>query len=236
VEPWAACVIGIIAGWVYMAGSRLLLHFKIDDAVDAIPVHMCGGTWGLLAAGLFSSQPRLLAAFGRDSHTGFLYSLGRGSLDAQLLLNQIVALLFLMSWAFVTMYPFFKLLNYVGWLRADSLEELVGLDMSFMRSGLEERPKAEEEVKQEDVETDAQGKKSTHNKAARFMQPVEQLVDCDVEIDCDEILGFDESWTNMTTNPALTDRRVTSTKRTTSANNKSRTEPTWSDASITWEA
>lgn len=46
VEPWAGFVIGIVAGWVYLAASALMLRLKIDDAVDAIPVHMFGGAWG----------------------------------------------------------------------------------------------------------------------------------------------------------------------------------------------
>lgn len=46
VEPWAGFVIGIVAGWVYLASSALILRFKIDDAVDAIPVHLFGGAWG----------------------------------------------------------------------------------------------------------------------------------------------------------------------------------------------
>eukprot|EP01083_Nonionella_stella_P209051 758131_1 len=45
VEPWAAAVIGLVAGWVYLGASALILKFKIDDAVDAIPVHFFGGAW-----------------------------------------------------------------------------------------------------------------------------------------------------------------------------------------------
>jgi len=45
VDTWAAVVIGIIAGWVYIGASKLLIKFRIDDAVDAIPVHMFGGAW-----------------------------------------------------------------------------------------------------------------------------------------------------------------------------------------------
>ena len=45
VETWAAVVIGITAGWVYLAISKLLIRLRIDDAVDAIPVHMGGGAW-----------------------------------------------------------------------------------------------------------------------------------------------------------------------------------------------
>jgi Amt family ammonium transporter len=131
VEPWAACLIGVVAGWVYLGGSALLLRLKIDDAVDAIPVHLFNGAWGLISTGLFSSPGRLLEAFGTEESVGWFYSVGSGSMDFQLLCNQCVALLFLIGWPIVTMTPFFIWLNYMGWLRADSLEELVGLDMSY---------------------------------------------------------------------------------------------------------
>ena len=39
VEPWAAVVIGMISGFAYVLSSKLLVMLKIDDAVDAIPVH-----------------------------------------------------------------------------------------------------------------------------------------------------------------------------------------------------
>ena len=71
VDTWAAVVIGIIAGWVYLAGSKLLIHFRIDDAVDAIPVHMVGGAWGVLATGLFTKPELLEAAFGKTKHYGW---------------------------------------------------------------------------------------------------------------------------------------------------------------------
>lgn len=45
VEPWAAIVIGIVSGWIYIYSSALLLRVRIDDAVDAIPVHMFNGTF-----------------------------------------------------------------------------------------------------------------------------------------------------------------------------------------------
>jgi Amt family ammonium transporter len=130
-EPWAAVVTGIIAGWLYIYGSNLLIRLRIDDAVDAIPVHMLNGMWGLLATGLVASPRKLELAYGDSDHTGWFYSLGAGSFDASLLTNQVMELLFILGWTFFTMFPFFIWLNYQGWLRADSLEELVGLDMSY---------------------------------------------------------------------------------------------------------
>lgn len=131
VEYWAGCLIGIIAGWIYFGGSKLIIYLRLDDAVDAIPVHMFCGMWGLLACGLFSSPGHTLAGFGQDQHVGWFYSLGRGSADATLLGNQVIYMFFIMIWVTVTMAPFFIWLNYMGWFRSDSLEELVGLDMSY---------------------------------------------------------------------------------------------------------
>lgn len=39
VTPGMALLIGMVGGWVYLAFSKLLIRLKIDDAVDAIPVH-----------------------------------------------------------------------------------------------------------------------------------------------------------------------------------------------------
>lgn len=131
VENWAACCTGLVSGWVYIFGSAFLLRIKIDDAVDAIPVHMFCGAWGLIATGLFSSPRHTLEAFGTDAHVGWFYSLGQDSLDAILLMNQLLGLLFILGWSAILMSPFFWWLNYMGWLRADSLEELVGLDQAY---------------------------------------------------------------------------------------------------------
>jgi Amt family ammonium transporter len=38
VYPWAAVVIGLIGGCVYIGFSNLLIKLQIDDAVDAVPV------------------------------------------------------------------------------------------------------------------------------------------------------------------------------------------------------
>jgi ammonium transporter, Amt family len=131
VEPGMAIATGLIAGWLYMWTSSFLLRIRIDDAVDAIPVHMFSGAWGLLATGLFASPEKLELAYGNSDHPGLFYSFRHGGVDAALLGNQLVAILFIIAWCLCTMLPFFLWLNYMGWLRADSLEELVGLDMSY---------------------------------------------------------------------------------------------------------
>jgi Amt family ammonium transporter len=131
VQPWAAIVIGLIAGWMYLLGSHLLIKLRLDDAVDAIPVHFVNGLWGVTATGFFADPNLLYQAYGRDDHAGWFYSLSRGSADATLLGTQIVGLLFIFGWVLVLMLPFFVFLNYMGLFRSDTLEELVGLDISY---------------------------------------------------------------------------------------------------------
>jgi len=123
VTPWAAVIIGIISGWVYIGVSRLCIKLKIDDAVDAIPVHLGSGTWGMLAAGLFAAPAQTIQAYGA-SEFGLFYGGGK------LLACQICGLLFIYGWVIVIMAPFFTLLNYFHLFRVDPLEEEVGLDIS----------------------------------------------------------------------------------------------------------
>jgi len=126
VEPWAAVVIGVIGAWVYLAASKLLVKLRIDDAVDAIPVHMCGGAWGLLATGLFTKGELLSRAFGLTEHVGWFYN---GS-DFTLCGIQLIAILFVFGWTAVIMGVFFLGLNAIGQLRIDPLEEKAGMDVS----------------------------------------------------------------------------------------------------------
>jgi ammonia channel protein AmtB len=129
-EYWAALVTGLIAGLVYLMGSKVLIKYRIDDACDAIPVHLFNGLWGLITVGFLASPGRILTAYGPDSpvsqHAGVFYG-GGGALFG----CQVVALLFIVGWAVATMAPFFFWLHYFGWLRVDSLEERVGLDRSY---------------------------------------------------------------------------------------------------------
>lgn len=52
-------IVGIIAGGVCIIVEEMLLHYKIDDAVGAVPVHLGCGIWGTLAVAFFG-DPVLL--------------------------------------------------------------------------------------------------------------------------------------------------------------------------------
>src|SRR6266480_2103900 len=56
VDPWAAAVIGIVAGvLVVIACGVIENRFKIDDPVGAIAVHGVNGVWGVLCIGIFAN-------------------------------------------------------------------------------------------------------------------------------------------------------------------------------------
>lgn len=123
--PWAAFVTGAVAGWVYIFFSNTLVKLRIDDAVDAVPVHFGNGIWGCLAVGLFAEPTRVVQAYGEHGNYGLVYGTGANLLGAQ-----AVGVLWIIVWVSVIMVPYFLLLNSMGMLRVDSMEEEVGLDIS----------------------------------------------------------------------------------------------------------
>jgi len=133
VEPWAAVIIGVIGGLLYLFGSWYLIHHQIDDAVNAVPVHMFCGIWGMLAVGLFTSPTRLRQSYGiDDSSGGLLYGIFQGGDDIGNLFGaQIIGTLFIIGWTTLFMLPFFSILAHRGLFRSSAKDEVVGLDKSF---------------------------------------------------------------------------------------------------------
>eukprot|EP00581_Thalassiosira_minuscula_P012756 CAMPEP_0183715276 /NCGR_PEP_ID=MMETSP0737-20130205/9572_1 /TAXON_ID=385413 /ORGANISM="Thalassiosira miniscula, Strain CCMP1093" /LENGTH=519 /DNA_ID=CAMNT_0025944367 /DNA_START=151 /DNA_END=1710 /DNA_ORIENTATION=- len=126
VEPWAAVIIGFFAGLLYFSASKTLVRLRIDDVVDAVPVHMTNGIWGTIAVGFFASSDRIKLAYGEVNDAGVFMG-GNGTL----LGCQLVGLLFVFGWVVFIMFPFFCLLNYMGWFRASASDEVEGLDIRY---------------------------------------------------------------------------------------------------------
>jgi Amt family ammonium transporter len=124
VQPWAAFIIGLVAGPVYLCASNLLLWLQIDDTVDAVPVHMANGIWALIATGLFADPDLKAAAYGGNRIAGLFYG------DGELLGAEFITILFVFGWVTCTMLPFFFLLNRAKLFRVSRIDEEVGLDIS----------------------------------------------------------------------------------------------------------
>lgn len=115
VHPYAAFVIGIIAGIAYVAWSTLVVKLKIDDPLDAVAVHLGGGIWGVLSAPIFNKDSGILYDGGLLSFRGFGWNL----------LGVIVIMIWSGSLAFIL----FLAMNLIGVLRVDKDIELKGLDI-----------------------------------------------------------------------------------------------------------
>ena len=66
VAPWAAIVIGFVAGVIVVVGVLLVERVGIDDPIGAVAAHGMSGVWGTLALG-FVAVPEL-ADEPRDRH------------------------------------------------------------------------------------------------------------------------------------------------------------------------
>lgn len=56
VEPWAAVVIGLVAGVLVFFSAKMFEKFRIDDPIYALSVHGMAGIWGTLANGIFATE------------------------------------------------------------------------------------------------------------------------------------------------------------------------------------
>ena len=119
-DAFGAAAVGLVAGiLVVVVVETLDLRLHIDDPVGAVGVHCANGIWGTIAVGLFAN-PQAPAGL-----SGLLYTGSFTQLGIQALGFAAVA-----SWATITMLFFFLLLKRVNFLRADTADELSGLDTS----------------------------------------------------------------------------------------------------------
>lgn len=134
VFPWAAIIIGIVAGIVYNIGSMVSVMLHLDDPLDAIAVHAWNGVWGLIAPGLFSAQVLIQSAYGVRTDNGgprIYYGCFMSGGNGNLLGAQLVTVLFIAGWTAVNMALFFGLLRVAGLFRVDAKDEEEGLDHSY---------------------------------------------------------------------------------------------------------
>jgi ammonium transporter, Amt family len=126
VEPYAAILIGMVGSFVYVGGAMLLLALKIDDPLEAFPIHGMCGIWGALAGGLFNEVDLQEIAGYTTKHSGAFHGNG-GSLFAA----QVIACLAVATWTVGCIAPLFFVMNLMGVLRISSDMELIGSTFFF---------------------------------------------------------------------------------------------------------
>src|SRR4051812_11530891 len=128
VAPWAAMVIGIVAGVLVVIGVVAMDHFfKVDDPVGAVAVHGVNGLWGVLALGLFADGTY---GDGFNGVTGPVKGLFYG--DAGQFAAQVTSAITLVVWCTLACIIFFQIVKHTIGMRSDEAAELAGLDLPEM--------------------------------------------------------------------------------------------------------
>jgi Amt family ammonium transporter len=122
VEPWAAIVIGAIAGLIVVYGV-LLIDKIVDDPVGALSAHGLAGIWGTLSLGFFADPE--LAKFNAVGQGGLFYGAGPHQLGVQAL---SVGVCFVT--VFILSYGLFWIIKHTVGLRVSERHEIDGLDIS----------------------------------------------------------------------------------------------------------
>ncbi len=135
VAPWAAAVIGGIAGVLVIEAVFFVERkLKIDDPVGAIAVHGVNGIFGVLAVGIFSNGS--YGAGWNGSDTGNIEGIIKG--DWGQFGAQALAALVICTVIFGIVYGFFTIQDKVsksmgkGGIRSSEEDELIGLDVPEM--------------------------------------------------------------------------------------------------------
>ena len=119
VDPWAAVVIGFVAGILCSLAVGLKYIFNIDDSLDVVGVHLVGGIWGSLSLGFFGTAG--VNSIGLD---GLLYGGG-----TELLMKQLLGVGLVFAYSFIaTLIIGFAIEKTMGF-RIKRENELEGIDL-----------------------------------------------------------------------------------------------------------
>ncbi|MEI6570981.1 MAG: ammonium transporter [Actinomycetes bacterium] len=128
VAPWAAALIGAIAGGIVVFGVWVVeSKAKVDDPVGAVAVHGFNGIWGLVALGLFADGTY---GDGWNGVAGGVKGLFYG--DAGQLWAQLASVVVLLAWCSLASGLFFVIVKRTIGLRSSEADEIAGLDMPEM--------------------------------------------------------------------------------------------------------
>ena len=111
VGPNGAIIIGLIAGVLVDVAVVMVDRMKVDDPVGAIAVHGVNGMFGTIAVGFFALE------------NGLFYGGG-----ASQLITQIIGVLAIAAFGFITTFAIMKVLDMTIGVRVSREEELAGID------------------------------------------------------------------------------------------------------------
>jgi len=109
---WAAVVVGAVAGPLFKIFEIVLLRMRIDDPLDAIPVHGVGGVWGILSVYIFKYDGILLGG-SAAAWRGMAWN--------------CIGLLVIVAWTSALSFCMFFILKKMKMLRVETEHEFKGM-------------------------------------------------------------------------------------------------------------
>ncbi len=119
VEPWAAIIIGLLAGAVCYGAVNLRFKLGYDDSLDAFGVHGVGGTLGALLTGIFATK--FVNPAGAD---GLLYG------NPHQFVVQLISVLITMAFVIIVSAILLKVVDLLVGLRLEKGAEVEGMDLT----------------------------------------------------------------------------------------------------------
>ncbi|GIY88133.1 putative ammonium transporter 3 [Caerostris darwini] len=120
-HPWEALCIGAVSSLITNYAMPKLDVIEIDDPVGAIPVHLLGSIWGMIAVGLFVEKDSFLEFSKGEAgvfHRGGFYLLG----------IQILSVIVIGVWSLLMTYILLYIIKLVIPLRMKLENEKIGAD------------------------------------------------------------------------------------------------------------
>jgi len=114
VTPGIALLIGALNAPILKGASWLMVRLRIDDPLDAFPVHGASGTFGLIAVGLFADPLYTDRIYG-SKLVGLFYG------DGELLGIQLLTAVVIFAWAAAFSFLMFFAMKKVDESRTDTL-------------------------------------------------------------------------------------------------------------------
>merc|ERR1712100_748550 len=118
IHPRATILVGLIGGAVYCGSSELLQKMKIDDPVEAFPVHGACGIWGVMAVPLFD-----INNFGVGGD-----QLANGNPIGKQIMANMIGWIVIFIWTAIFSALMFSIIKALGLLRVDEEHEKMGID------------------------------------------------------------------------------------------------------------
>ncbi|WP_138753284.1 ammonium transporter [Paenibacillus sinopodophylli] len=123
VDPWAAVVIGLVAGVLVFYSVKFFEKIKVDDPIYALSVHGAAGIWGTLANGIFATQ---LLADKVGVGTGGLIDTGSWKQLWVQFESVVVVGAFVLAASFLVL----GVMKLIMGFRVTEEQEIIGLDLS----------------------------------------------------------------------------------------------------------